>query len=68
MYVCVVAKKSLDSNIIRSDEKMCVCVCECPVNENRPKADSLLCKRCFAAKDVCAVHCAGAISCVLPCV
>ena len=26
MCVCVVAKKSLDSNIIRSDEKMCVCV------------------------------------------
>ena len=64
--VCCCQKKVLDSNIIRSDEKMCVC--ECPVNENRAKANSLLCKRCFAAKDVCAVHCAGAISCVLPCV
>ena len=35
--------------------KRWVCVCECPVNENRPKADSLLCRRCFAAKDVCAL-------------
>ena len=34
---------------------VCVCVCECPVNENRPKSDSLLCRRVFAAKDVCAL-------------